>query len=74
MTSEMNVRFLRPALLSSGRLLCTGEVVHPGRNTMIASARIVDAGQRVIAIAGCTCNLRQVSPAVAASTLRACLR
>lgn len=58
-TSEMNVRFLRPALLSSGRLLCTGEVVHPGRNTMIASARVVDADQRVIAIAGCTCNLRR---------------
>lgn len=58
-TSEMNVRFLRPALLSSGRLMCTGEVVHPGRNTMIASARIVDAEQRVIAIAGCTCNLRR---------------
>lgn len=58
-TSEMNVRFLRPALLGSGRLVCTGEVVHPGRNTMIASARIVDAEQRVIAIAGCTCNLRR---------------
>uniref|UniRef100_UPI00137ADC1A PaaI family thioesterase n=1 Tax=Ornithinimicrobium cerasi TaxID=2248773 RepID=UPI00137ADC1A len=58
-TSEMNVRFLRPALLTSGQLLCTGEVIHPGRNTMIASARIVDADQRVIAIAGCTCILRR---------------
>lgn len=58
-TSEMNVRFLRPALLTSGRLLCTGEVIHPGRNTMIASARVVDADQRVIAIAGCTCILRR---------------
>ena len=58
-TSELNVRFLRPALLSSGRLLCTGEVVHPGKSTMIASARVVDAHQRVIAIAGCTCNLRR---------------
>jgi uncharacterized protein (TIGR00369 family) len=58
-TSEMNVRFLRPALLSSGRLTCTGEVVHAGRNTVIASARVVDANQRVIAIAGATCNLRR---------------
>jgi uncharacterized protein (TIGR00369 family) len=58
-TSEMNVRFLRPALLNSGQLLCIGEVVHPGKNTMIASARVVDADQRVIAIAGCTCNLRR---------------
>lgn len=58
-TSEMNVRFLRPALLTSGPLVCTGEVVHPGRSTMVASARVVDTGERVIAIAGCTCNLRR---------------
>lgn len=58
-TSEMNVRFLRPALPTSGRLVCTGEVVHPGKSTMVASARIVDAEQRVIAIAGATCNLRR---------------
>ncbi len=58
-TSEMNVRFLRPALLGTGQLLCTGTVVHPGRNTMIASAQVVGADQRVIAIAGATCNLRR---------------
>jgi uncharacterized protein (TIGR00369 family) len=58
-TSEMNVRFLRPALLTSGRLLCTGEVVHPGRSTMIASGRVVDADQRVIALAGATCKLQR---------------
>jgi uncharacterized protein (TIGR00369 family) len=58
-TSEMNVRFLRPVLLSSGRLLCMGEVVHAGRSTMIASASVVDADERLIAIAGSTCNLRK---------------
>ena len=58
-TGEMNVRFLRPALLTGGTLVCTGEVVHPGRSTMVASARIVDAGDRVIAVAGCTCILRR---------------
>jgi uncharacterized protein (TIGR00369 family) len=60
-TSEMNVRFLRPALLTSGRLTCTGEVVHPGKSTMIASARVVDADQRVLALAGCACSLRRPS-------------
>jgi uncharacterized protein (TIGR00369 family) len=57
-TGEMNVRFLRPARLAGGPLVCTGEVVHPGRSTMVASARIVDGGGRVIAVAGCTCILR----------------
>ncbi len=38
-TGEMNVRFLRPALLSGGALVCTGEVVNQGRTTMVATAR-----------------------------------
>jgi uncharacterized protein (TIGR00369 family) len=58
-TGELNVRFLRPALLAAGPLICTGEVVHQDRSTMITSARIVDAEQRVIAISGATCRLRR---------------
>jgi uncharacterized protein (TIGR00369 family) len=58
-TSELNVRFVRPALLGAGPLVCTGEVVHEGKSTMIASARIVDADERVIALAGATCLLRR---------------
>ncbi|WP_457184842.1 PaaI family thioesterase [Nocardioides sp. P5_E3] len=58
-TGELNVRFLRPALLSGGPLLCTGDVVHAGRTTMVASARVVDAGERVIALAGATCMVRR---------------
>ena len=57
-TSELNVRFLRPAVLGRGPLVCTGEVVHQGKSTMIASARIVDGDERVIALAGATCLLR----------------
>lgn len=58
-TGELNVRFLRPARVSAGPLVCTGQVVHPGSSTMVASARIVDAGDRVVAIAGCTCLVRR---------------
>jgi uncharacterized protein (TIGR00369 family) len=58
-TGEMNVRFLRPALLSGGALVCTGEVVNQGRTTMVATARIVDAQERIIAIAGATCLVRR---------------
>lgn len=60
-TGEMNVRFLRPALLAAGPLFCIGEVVHPGKSSMVASARIVDAQERVIAIAGATCLVRRSS-------------
>jgi uncharacterized protein (TIGR00369 family) len=58
-TGELNVRFLRPALLTSGPLVCTGEVVHPGRSSMVASARVTDAEDRIIAIAGATCLVRR---------------
>ena len=58
-TGEMNVRFLRPGLLSTGSLVCTGEVVHAGTSTMVAQARVVDEQDRVIAIAGATCLVRR---------------
>ena len=60
-TGELNVRFLRPALPARGPLLCIGEVVDPGRNAMVASARIVDGDERLIAVAGCTCILKRAS-------------
>jgi uncharacterized protein (TIGR00369 family) len=59
LTSELNVRFVRPALLTSGLLVCTGEVVHQGNATAIAAARIVDVNERLIAVAGATCLLRR---------------
>ena len=58
-TGELNVRFLRPAVLTGGPLECTGEVVHEGRTTMVTSARVVDEGGRVIAIGGATCLVRR---------------
>ncbi len=58
-TGELNVRFLRPALLTAGPLTGTGEVVHQGKSTMVTSARVLDANDRVIAIAGATCLIRR---------------
>ncbi len=58
-TSELNVRFVRPALATGGTLVCTGEVVHAGRTTMVATARVVDEQERLIATAGSTCLLRR---------------
>ena len=57
-TGEMNVRFLRPAVVAGSPLVCTGEVIHPGRTSMVASGRIVDADDRVVALAGATCLVR----------------
>ena len=58
-TGELNVRFLRPGLFSTGSLLCTGAVVHAGVSSMVAEARVVDERDRVIALAGATCLLRR---------------
>lgn len=58
-TGELNVRFLRPALPTTEPLVCTGEVVHQGRTSMVTSGRVLDDGGRVIAIAGATCLVRK---------------
>jgi uncharacterized protein (TIGR00369 family) len=58
-TGELNVRFLRPAVVTAAPLTCTGEVVHQGSTTMVTSARIFDADGRVIAVAGATCLVRR---------------
>jgi uncharacterized protein (TIGR00369 family) len=58
-TGELNVRFVRPALVDGGPLVCTGQVEHEGRTTMVTSARIVDADERVVALAGATCLVRR---------------
>lgn len=54
-TSELNVRFLRAAGLATGALVCTGEVVKPGRRSMVVQARVTDDSGREIALGGCTC-------------------
>lgn len=61
-TSELNVRFLRAAGLSSGTLLCRGEVIKAGRRSMVVEARVTDDSGREVAIGGCTC-LVDASPA-----------
>jgi uncharacterized protein (TIGR00369 family) len=54
-TSELNVRYLRPVGLVTGALVCTGEVLKSGRRSMVVQARVVDDAGRDIAIGGCTC-------------------
>lgn len=54
-TSELNVRFLRSTGVGTGSLVCTGEVLKPGRRSMVVQARVTDDSGRDVAIGGCTC-------------------
>lgn len=42
-TLDISVRYLRPVTVSTGTVLATGTVVHRGRRTATAEARLVDA-------------------------------
>lgn len=42
-TLDISVRYLRPVTVSTGTVLATGTVVHQGRRTATAEARLVDA-------------------------------
>ncbi|HWM73778.1 MAG TPA: PaaI family thioesterase [Nocardioides sp.] len=54
-TSELNVRFLRSTGVGTGALVCTGEVLKPGRRSMVVQARVTNDSGRDVAIGGCTC-------------------
>ncbi|WP_250036975.1 PaaI family thioesterase [Paractinoplanes maris] len=54
---DLNVKFLRPVTLSSGRLTCTGSVLQSGRRTALAKARLLDEKGRLVAQAMSSCML-----------------
>ncbi|GAA4941836.1 PaaI family thioesterase [Actinoplanes utahensis] len=54
---DLNVKFLRPATIASGRLTCTGTVLQRGRRTAFAEARITDGTGRLIAHATSSCMI-----------------
>jgi uncharacterized protein (TIGR00369 family) len=60
---DLNVKFLRPVTIASGRLTCTGTVLQRGRRTALAEARITDGAGRLIAHATSSCLIFEM-PAV----------
>jgi uncharacterized protein (TIGR00369 family) len=52
---DLNVKFLRPVTLDSGKLTCRGEVLQRGRRTALAEARLTDAKGKLLAHATSTC-------------------
>lgn len=50
-TLDLNVRFIRPALINSGDVTVTAEVQHSGRRLRVASAEMTSADGKRIALA-----------------------
>jgi uncharacterized protein (TIGR00369 family) len=48
-TIELKVNYVRKMVAESGRLLCTGTVIHAGRTMLTAEARIVDENGKLYA-------------------------
>jgi uncharacterized protein (TIGR00369 family) len=54
---DLNVKFLRPVTVDSGRLACTGSVLQRGRRTALTEARLTDTAGRLIAHATSSCMI-----------------
>jgi uncharacterized protein (TIGR00369 family) len=59
-TLDLNVKFLRPVTVGSGRLSCRGSVLQRGRRTALAEARLTDTAGRLVAHATSSCMLFDV--------------
>lgn len=57
---DLNVKFLRPVTVASGRLTGTGAVLQRGRRTALAEARLTDAQGRLVAQAMSSCLLFEI--------------
>ena len=54
-TLEIKVNYVRAATEAAGELIAEGHVVHAGRRSAVAEAKLVDARGRLIATASTTC-------------------
>ena len=56
-TLEFKVNFMRPMLESTGEVRAEGKVVHLGKRSAVAEARLMDAQGRLYAFATTTCMI-----------------
>lgn len=54
---DLTVKFLRPVTMDSGRLRAVGTVMHRGRSTALAEAKLFDAAEKLVAYATSTCKI-----------------
>lgn len=59
-TLELKVNFVRPILATSGPMRAEGRVVHAGRRTATADARLFDQQRRLYAHGTTTCLIMQL--------------
>ena len=52
---DLSVKFLRPVTVATGTVTAVGSVVHLGRRTALAEARLLDAAGKVYATATSSC-------------------
>jgi uncharacterized protein (TIGR00369 family) len=62
-TIDLNVTFIRPVTLTTGRLSCPGEVVNVGRRVGTARARLEDADGKLYATGTATCLIFEMPDA-----------
>ncbi|MER5396313.1 PaaI family thioesterase [Streptomyces sp. NPDC002599] len=54
---DLNVKFLRPVTVDTGRIRAVGTVLNSGRRTALAQAELLDAGGRLLAHTTSSCLL-----------------
>jgi uncharacterized protein (TIGR00369 family) len=59
---DLSVKFLRPVTVATGPISATGTVVHIGRRTALAEARITDAAGKVYVTATSSCLVMRPEP------------
>src|ERR1700761_7421363 len=62
---DLSVKFLRPVTVATGPISATGTVVHIGRRTALAEARITDAAGKVYVTATSSCLILRPEPPAA---------
>ena len=62
-TLDVQVRYLRPLTVTTGRVLGTGTIVHSGGRIATAEGRIVDASGKLYATGTTSCLLFDAPPA-----------
>jgi uncharacterized protein (TIGR00369 family) len=60
-TLEMKVNLLRAITVDTGRVRCEGTLIHAGRTTALAEARLTDAEGRLLAYATSTCLIMRTA-------------
>jgi uncharacterized protein (TIGR00369 family) len=59
---DLNVKFLRPVTVDTGKVRAVGTVLHQGRRTALAQAELLDSEDRLIAQATSSCMLLPLPP------------